>query len=88
MGPETSPNKPPVCENCQKSSQRELPRDDPLVAVEQQQGGGRHPCAPIYDRVEACMSEFRGQISPCSTVWQEFRECRDGHAAWRPAASR
>jgi len=61
-----------VCEDCQRASARrvDVPGDDPTTSE------GR-ACAPIYAKVEACMRENNGQISPCSDVWLEFKKCRD-----------
>jgi len=61
---------PVVCENCQKSTQVDLPTSDQEVAA---QG---NPCGIIYNKVQTCMEENQGQIVPCADVWQEFKICR------------
>lgn len=68
------PNPQVVCENCQKSTQKELPEDD-------QTTGDGQACAAIYERVVSCMDANRGQIAPCSDVWQSFKQCRENHGA-------
>jgi hypothetical protein len=60
----------PICESCDKSTQQDLPAQDPLATSS---------CGAAYERVVACMNEHRGQVAPCSRQWQGFKECRERH---------
>ena len=54
-----------VCENCEKSTQKELP-DNSLAS----QG---MVCSEAYQVVSACMVANKGQIFACSKEWETFR---------------
>eukprot|EP00537_Pseudo-nitzschia_pungens_P010825 CAMPEP_0172386534 /NCGR_PEP_ID=MMETSP1061-20121228/4041_1 /TAXON_ID=37318 /ORGANISM="Pseudo-nitzschia pungens, Strain cf. pungens" /LENGTH=92 /DNA_ID=CAMNT_0013115921 /DNA_START=216 /DNA_END=494 /DNA_ORIENTATION=- len=58
----------PVCLDCDKKHQKDLPADDPVSQTGQ-------PCASSYEAVTACMSRHEGQISSCAREWEAFREC-------------
>jgi len=50
------------CENCQKGTKVDIEIVD--------------DCKAAYAAVEDCMKREKGQIVPCSAVWDDFRLCR------------
>lgn len=68
MGSTPSSPPSPICENCHKSTQKDLPADDDITAK---------VCHDSYAAVDKCMKENQGQISPCASLWQQFKKCRD-----------
>jgi len=57
----------PVCVNCDKSTQKEAP----------QESVANKSCADAYRAVSKCMDDNNGQVSSCSKLWDEFRDCHD-----------
>ena len=58
----------PVCLDCDKSQQTNLPSQDPVSS-----NGG--PCFRMYQQVAECMKKHEGQIAPCSKEWEAFQKC-------------
>ncbi|CAB9507957.1 expressed unknown protein [Seminavis robusta] len=58
-----------VCENCDKSTQKDLP--DNTIA------SSGNACGDFYQSVSACMTENKGQVSACAKEWDAFRKCHD-----------
>ena len=60
-----------VCENCAKSTQRNVP-DNSSIHMH---------CQEIYQQVDHCMKANKGQISKCVLEWQKFRQCHETKVA-------
>jgi hypothetical protein len=58
----------PVCEDCDKKHQKDLPTDDATSS----RGG---PCDAVYKNVTDCMNQHHGQVAPCVKEWDAFRIC-------------
>lgn len=58
----------PVCLNCSKETQTDLPANDVRTAI---------ICFDQYQKVQTCMEANQGQISACSSEWKEFQDCHD-----------
>ena len=58
----------PVCLDCHKSQQKDLPSDDGISSK------GK-ACESFYQLVSDCMKEHEGQIVPCSKEWKDFQKC-------------
>ena len=65
----------PICIDCDKKTQKDLPSDNSSSAS--------NDCKDEYARVTACMSEHKGQIGPCTEVWDSFKECHARNAKQR-----
>jgi hypothetical protein len=63
-------NKPPVCLDCDKSQQKDLPGNDPVSSSGQ-------PCAEAYKKVSTCMEKYDGQVSSCKKEWEAFQQCHE-----------
>ena len=67
----TANQEKPVCVNCDKSTQKELPNDsiasDGMI------------CSEAYHKVSACMDQNKGQIAACAKEWDVFRKCHDNN---------
>lgn len=59
-----------VCEDCDKSTQKDLPETDTT-------SGSGQPCESQYSKVASCMSQHSGQISACADEWKAFRQCHE-----------
>ena len=70
MAPNTNQEKP-VCVNCDKSTQKDLPEDS--IA------SNGSVCSDAYQMVSVCMKENKGQISACAKEWDVFRQCHDNN---------
>lgn len=55
----------PVCENCDKKTQKEMPADEP------------EDCLDQYVAVDGCMKSNKGQVTSCVDEWKEFQACHD-----------
>jgi hypothetical protein len=64
----TADNKKPVCVDCDKRTQKDLPTNDTTSS----QGG---PCDIMYANVTTCMKRENGQIAPCVKEWDAFKKC-------------
>jgi len=53
----------PVCENCDKKTQKEMPTDEP------------EDCLDQYVAVDECMKSNKGQVTSCVDEWREFQAC-------------
>ncbi|KAL7563684.1 hypothetical protein ACA910_021382 [Epithemia clementina (nom. ined.)] len=62
-----------VCENCAKTTQRDVPEHSPIVQ--------NHVCQDSYNQVDQCMKSNNGQVSKCVMEWQAFRTCHDTKVA-------
>ena len=60
----------PICVDCDKKTQKELPSDDATST----EGA---PCQAAYKDVTDCMSKNNGQIGPCTKEWTAFKECHE-----------
>jgi hypothetical protein len=58
-----------VCENCDKSTQKELPQVSTAA-----QGMA---CEKVYLAVSECMDKHKGQISSCVKEWDAFKACHE-----------
>ena len=58
----------PVCLDCDKSKQSNLPSDDDISSNGQ-------PCEKIYENVSECMKQNNGQIALCTKEWDDFKAC-------------
>ena len=58
----------PVCLDCDKSKQSNLPSTDDISSSGQ-------PCEEIYERVSDCMKHHNGQIAKCTKEWEIFKTC-------------
>mmetsp|Transcript_6013 Transcript_6013/g.13043 ORF Transcript_6013/g.13043 Transcript_6013/m.13043 type:complete len:95 (-) Transcript_6013:539-823(-) len=58
----------PICLDCDKKHQKELPASDPVSREGQ-------PCASVYEHVSDCMTKHGGKISSCTQEWEAFRRC-------------
>ena len=65
----------PICIDCDKKTQKDLPSDNSSSASKE--------CQDEYAKVTACMSEYKGQIGPCAEVWHSFKECHANNAKRR-----
>ena len=66
----SAPDEKPVCVDCDKSTQKEVPSSDNSTTT--------GTCATDYATVAACMKTHHDQVSSCVKEWKEFKEC---HAA-------
>ena len=67
--PQSAEEVAPICVDCDKKTQKDLPSDNSSPASE-----GK-PCAKLYANVMNCMELQKGQISSCRPEWAEFRQC-------------
>eukprot|EP01082_Thalassiosira_pseudonana_P010940 g9951.t1 g9951 contig4:935170-935577(-) len=63
-----------VCVDCDKKTQKDLPSDKQLSSA-----CDGMPCELLYKAVVDCMDENNGQIAPCVTEWDAFKECHSRH---------
>jgi hypothetical protein len=70
-----------VCENCDKSTQVDLPPPPPVNDTEDSASTSINSstslCRTQYQDVDRCMRENKGQISKCVSQWDAFRTCHD-----------
>jgi len=69
MGASNSKQSEPICLDCDKKTQKDLPSDNTSSAS--------NDCKNEYAKVTACMTEYKGQIGPCGEVWDNFKECHE-----------
>ena len=63
-------DKEPICIDCDKKTQKDLPSDDATSS----EGA---PCQAAYKAVTDCMTKNNGQIGPCVLEWTAFKECHE-----------
>jgi hypothetical protein len=66
----------PVCLDCEKSQQKDLPSNDNLSSSGQ-------PCEDVYQHVSDCMKQHNGKVAPCSKEWDAFQKCHAENRARR-----
>ena len=54
----------PICIDCQPT-QKQVPEQSSTACVE------------LYEAVDKCMREHKGQITSCSKEWQAFQACHE-----------
>ena len=58
----------PYCPDCEKSQQKDLPEQDAISSKGQ-------PCQELYEKVDSCMKQHKGQVSACTKEWADFQKC-------------
>jgi len=68
----------PVCIECDKKTQKDLPANDNLSSKDMS-------CEKEYSEVTSCMNRYEGQISSYTDQWNSFRLCHDHQkrSQWR-----
>ena len=80
--PKVGGDKKIVCENCDKSTQVDVPHntndDESSVLVVSSAAAPGQACRTSYEQVDRCMKDNKGQISKCVAQWNDFRKCHEG----------
>ena len=66
---ENEDSPPPICIDCDKKNQKDLPQTTPASEG--------MACEAPYAQVTSCMNDNAGQISACKDEWNSFRQCFD-----------
>mmetsp|Transcript_30398 Transcript_30398/g.34648 ORF Transcript_30398/g.34648 Transcript_30398/m.34648 type:complete len:91 (+) Transcript_30398:49-321(+) len=68
---EDSSSSNPICIDCDKKNQKDLPSSNKPSAATGQ------PCDQLYQNVAKCMIENDGQITSCVEEWKLFNKCHE-----------